>query len=113
MTYLTLPVGSAVSVAGIQLSEHNRQPITLSADKIEQSQRMADGSLRKYFIANKYTINLSWNDLPSTSLYTVDGKYGALDIKSWYDSIQVTPVEVILKTNVEYGSPGTVNSSIT
>ena len=54
-----------------------------------------------------------FRSLPSTSLYTVDGKYGALDIKSWYDSIQVTPVEVILKTNVEYGSPGTVNSSIT
>ena len=33
----------------------------------------------------KESINVSWNKLPSFSTYTVDGGYGALDIKSFYD----------------------------
>ena len=46
---------------------------------------MANGTLRKFFVADKKSINVSWNILPSFSTFTVDGGYGAMDIRSFYD----------------------------
>lgn len=86
MSYLTLPGGSLVTLNSNALSEHNRQPASMFKERIEQSQRMADGTLRKFYVAEKHTIDLSWNDLPSRSTFTVDNKWGALDIKDFYES---------------------------
>ena len=41
--------------------------------------------MRKYYIADKETISVSWNMIPSFSSYTVDGKISALDMKEFYD----------------------------
>ena len=46
---------------------------------------MNNGTLRKFFVADKENISVSWNMLPSSYTYTVDGGYGALDLKSFYD----------------------------
>jgi len=47
------------------LSDHNRSPIDFSNERIEQRQRMANGTMRSYFIADKLRLSLSWNMLPS------------------------------------------------
>jgi hypothetical protein len=86
MAYITLPVGSTISINSNLLTEHNRQPISISTNRIEQITRMSNGTARKFFIADKLTVSASWNKLPSRSTFTVDGKYGALDIKDLYDS---------------------------
>ncbi len=86
MAYITLPVGSLIYLnTTLKLSEHNRQPISIQHNRIEKQQRMANGTLRKFFIADKKSINVSWNMLPSFSTFTVDGGYGAMDIKAFYD----------------------------
>lgn len=83
---LTLPVGALVTIAGTNnLSEHNRQPVTISINRIENTQRMSNGTMRKFFIADKKTISISWNMLPSYSTYTVDGGWGARNIKEFYE----------------------------
>ena len=69
-----------------RVSEHNRGPLTLDNNRIEQSTRMADGTLRKYFIADKLNISVSWDMLPSFRNETVDGGWGAEDIKAFYES---------------------------
>lgn len=90
---LTLPVGSLLFIdtgtdastpTWTKLSEHNRQPVSLDTNRIERVERMANGTMRKIFIADKYTIQCSWNTLPSTSTMTVDGGYGAEQIRSFY-----------------------------
>lgn len=81
---LVLPVGSALSLDGNQLSEHNRGPITISFNTIEKSQRMASGTMRRFFIDTYRTLSVSWQMLPSTSALTVDGKYGATQIRDLY-----------------------------
>jgi hypothetical protein len=86
MSYLTLPGGSLITINGNALSEHNRQAATMFKERIEQSQRMADGTLRKFFVAEKHTLDLSWSDLPSKASFTVDNKWAALDIKDFYES---------------------------
>jgi hypothetical protein len=88
MAAMTLPVGSIITIAGSSLSEHNRQPVQLSNNRIESSQRMANGTLRKFFVADKESISVSWGMLPSFNTFTVDGGWGARDLKNFYESAQ-------------------------
>lgn len=69
-----------------RLSEHNRSPLSINTERIESSQRMANGTLRKYFIADKLNLSVSWEMLPSFRNETVDGAWGAEDIKNFYES---------------------------
>jgi hypothetical protein len=82
---ITLPVGALITIGGNSLSEHNRQPVQISINRIEKTQRMSNGTMRKFFIADKKNITVSWNMLPSRTTYTVDGFYGARDIKDFYE----------------------------
>lgn len=89
MPALILPVGSALFIqdaagAWQKLTEHNRSPISVDTQRFEQTIRMANGSLRKLFIADKKTVSTSWSMLPSYTSMTVDGGWGAEDIKSFY-----------------------------
>jgi hypothetical protein len=89
---LTLPVGSALYIdtsandtpVWVKLSEHNRAPISIDTTRIEKTQRMTGGTLRKIWIADKKTISTSWSMLPTNDAMTVDGGYGAGSIRSFY-----------------------------
>ena len=89
MAAINLPVGSALFIqdaAGTwqKITEHNRAPISLDVQRFEQTSRMANGSLRKLFIADKKSLSTSWSMLPSYSTMTVDGGWGAEDLKTFY-----------------------------
>jgi hypothetical protein len=95
-----LPRGSAIQVYArdlyanpadttkdwIKLTEHNRSEIGVTPERIEQTQRMANGTLRKFFVADKKQFSVSWRMLPGTRGYTVDGQWGALDLIEFYNS---------------------------
>jgi hypothetical protein len=49
----------------IILSDHNRSELSLSSQRIETRQRMINGTMRSYHIADKVAINTSWSRLPS------------------------------------------------
>jgi len=51
-------------------SDHNREAIDVSIERIEQRQRMANGTMRSYHIADKLKITTSWNLLPSRSSFS-------------------------------------------
>lgn len=92
----------------IILSDHNREEINFTSQRIEQRQRTINGRMRSYHIADKRTISFSWNMLPSRSFfqnanfdvdtglspytnssneeYTVDGGAGGVQILDWYNS---------------------------
>lgn len=93
---ITLPSGSALYINTNKLSEHNRSPISISYDKIEKSQRMADGTMRKFFIANKKQISVSWSMLPSYSTMTLDTGFGALDLRHLYETLGSSAFPVTL-----------------
>ena len=108
------------------LSDHNRQPIVIVPNRIEQVQRMADGSMRKFVIASKNVIDTSWTSLPSASQTissqagkslgsstftpTVDGKMGAGFIKAFYDANVFNPVYVKV-TYAKDNSTGTSHTA--
>lgn len=112
MTY-SIKAGIAVSIDGtnwFQLTDHNRQPIQYTPQRIEQSQRMADGSMRKMVIANKGLYDVSWQSVPSASQTitsqsgktlpsyqpTVDGNYGAGFMKAFYEKYVFQPIWIKL-----------------
>lgn len=92
----------------IILTDGNRGEISLSSQRIESRQRMINGNMRSYWIADKLNLSTSWNRIPSRaysetvsfnstngqiindpseySMYTVDGGAGGVDILSWYEN---------------------------
>jgi len=96
----------------IVLSDHNRAPMSLSQQRIENRQRMVNGTMRSYHIADKVSISCSWNRIPSRSYsrnvlfddlgnpttlvsegvyaeyseYTVDGGAGGVELLDWYEN---------------------------
>lgn len=89
---MTLPVGSVLyfdtsltdTPTWVKLSEHNRSPVSIDTERIEKTQRMSGGTLRKVWIADKKTISTTWSMLPTNDAMTVDGGYGAASLRSFY-----------------------------
>lgn len=91
------------------LSDHNRSPISIASQRIEQRQRTINGRMRSYHISDKLVISMSWTMLPSRRYseapffdpntgesdkkntneeYTVDGGAGGVDLLEWYETHQ-------------------------
>jgi hypothetical protein len=91
----------------IILSDHNRAAIDFKPTRIEQKQRMINGRMRSYHIADKLQISTSWTMLPSRSFisdpnfepnglsqytdsqvnqYTIDGGAGGSELLDWYEN---------------------------
>ncbi|UEM46849.1 minor tail protein [Streptomyces phage Targaryen] len=68
------------------VTDHNRGELSIDVERIEKKQRMADGTMRKYIVADKRTFGVSWQNLPHSSSYTVDGFWGARQLKSFFDA---------------------------
>ena len=49
----------------MKVSDHNRSPLTVDVERIENKQRMVDGTLRRHVVAKKRTWSTSWDKLPS------------------------------------------------
>lgn len=91
----------------IILSDDNRSAIDFSPTRIERRERMINGRMRSYHIADKMTVSTSWDLLPSRSYftdpefdpttgeslyknianqeYTSDGGAGGVEILDWYE----------------------------
>jgi hypothetical protein len=90
------------------LSDDNRGELQFNPTRIEQRQRTINGRMRSYHIADKLTMSLSWNNLPSRGFYlppdfnvttgaspykkianqehTSDGGAGGVEILDWYEN---------------------------
>lgn len=68
-----------------KITEHNRSSLDLGTDRIEKVVRTSNGTLRKTHIADKRKFQLSWDMLPSYRTLTVDGGWGAEDLRSFYN----------------------------
>jgi hypothetical protein len=98
MAYL-LDAGVQVSLTGAngswqKLTDHNREPIQMSVELIESQSRMANGKMRKYVIAKKDRISVSWKYVPSKQLETADGFLGAAWLESFYHSNADIPIHL-------------------
>lgn len=88
------------------LSDHNRGEISFSNNRIESRERMVNGRMRSYYVADKLSVSTSWDMLPSRAYhlypefnsngisdynrinneeFTVDGGAGGADMLEWYE----------------------------
>jgi len=75
-----------------KLTDHNRDAIDISTERIESANRMANGSMRKYVIAQKDKISASWKYVPSKESETVDGYRSAAWIEAFYHANAGLPI---------------------
>ena len=88
------------------LSDHNRGELNFTPTRIEKRQRTINGRMRSYHIADKLTMSVSWNNLPSRGYYqdagflgtglspdkkttgefTADGGAGGVELLDWYEN---------------------------
>jgi hypothetical protein len=95
------------------LSDDNRSFLDFGSIRIEKRERMVNGRMRSYHIADKKTLSLGWNLLPSRAFsgtpnfnsvtglsditnsgqpgtadtsYTTDGGAGGVEILDWYNN---------------------------
>ena len=67
-----------------KVTEHNRSPLEINVERIESITRTSNGTLRKNHIADKRSFSVSWEMLPSYRDLTVDGGWGAEDLRQFY-----------------------------
>lgn len=58
------------------ITDHNRGPVSFSYENIEKVQRMANGFMRKYVVAQKRLISTDWSMVPSVASVNSIIKYG-------------------------------------
>jgi hypothetical protein len=87
---MLMPRGSILQIESDgtyhKVTEHNRSAFDISPQRIETQTRMVNGSLRKFWIADKRAFSLSWDMLPHSTDLTVDGQWGAEDLQNFYYS---------------------------
>jgi hypothetical protein len=89
---------------GNPITEHNRKPLNIDIDRIERSQRMANGHLRKYIVAKKKKFSVSWDMLPKGVSFAVDGKWAGGAIESFCDTqndsftLEITNIDATVET---------------
>lgn len=85
---MKLPLQCGISVDDVdgvkKLTDHNRAAISVDWTKIENKQRMANGTLRKFVVSEKRKFKVSWTNLPNKDSVTVDGYWGADSIEAFY-----------------------------
>lgn len=70
----------------LSVTDHNRSELDIDVERIETSKRMANGTMRKYVVADKRTFSCSWSMLPNSRNFTVDGHAGADEIENFYNT---------------------------
>lgn len=80
------------------ITDHNRGPAQISYETIENSARMANGTMRKFITANKKNISFSWTDVPAAAGYpfTSDSNLAGTFLKSFYEENVYNPVWIKL-----------------
>lgn len=86
----------------IILSDHNRNELSISKQRIETRQRMINATMRSYHIDDKINISVGWDNLPSRS-YSTLAKYdsaGQLITQSKVANFVAGDFTIIVDTNV-------------
>lgn len=87
------------------LSDHNRKDIQFKPQRIEKRERMINGRMRSYHIADKLNISMQWNMLPSRS-YGANPNFDTETGKSPYAGNAGRPNSVDLEFTTDGGAGG-------
>lgn len=80
-----------MTLDGIKVTDHGRQPLSESTERIGTDKRMANGTLRRQYVGVRRKWQVTWENLPSTNsvpngLKTADGGMAGEDIENFFYS---------------------------
>lgn len=101
-------LASGNTIVWNKVSDHNRQPLSVSVERIEQATRMANGTLRKFYVDDKKSFSVSWTMLPGKRAHTADGYWGAEDLITFYQSDEG---KATFRIKLNYSKDGTNQES--
>lgn len=82
----TYPIDAIMKWNGIEVSDHNRGPLSVTYEKFVIDHRMIDGGLRRLSLGrDRRTFKADWKSLFKDDA-TVDGFMGYDSIKEFYES---------------------------
>lgn len=87
------------------LSDDNRSEITVDQDRIEKRERMINGRMRSYHVADKLKISTSWNMLPSRA-YALSPEFNASNGSSTYNGSYGKPTGADAQYTSDGGAGG-------
>jgi len=92
----------------LTLSDDNRGPIEFSVERIEKRERMINGRMRSYHIADKLSISASWDMLPSRSFALAPDfdENGRPDLVTSSEGKLVTPYGSAFYADQQYTTDG-------
>lgn len=71
----------------IQISDHGRSALSISIERIENKNRMADGTLRRYVVAKKKNFSCSWDNFPSVKTsFLANGDWAGNEMEAFHNS---------------------------
>ena len=77
----------------LYLSDDSRSDLSISFERIEHKQRMINGTMRSYHVADKRTYSTSWKGLPSrkdfvseVEMKNLNNFAGGQEILDWYNT---------------------------
>lgn len=88
---------AAPSGGKLTLSDHSRSALSISYEIIENSQRMANGTMRKSIISKKKSFSCSWEMLPTVETHVVDNNAHALSMRDFYEKYCFLPMTLTLR----------------
>lgn len=80
-----MPIDALMQWDGVDITDHGRAPITVDTEKLMNEQRMVDGTLRRYIVAEKRTWSVSWENLFSKDEGAVDGYISGESMLKFYN----------------------------
>jgi uncharacterized protein YgiM (DUF1202 family) len=112
---MSYPIQSGIHVSlnnstWYKLTDHNRAEITITPELIQNESRMANGTLKKYVVAQKDKISTSWSFVPSKTSECVDGNKSAAWLESFYKANVGIPIYI--KVIVSEITTGTARGSV-
>lgn len=68
-----------------QISDHGRDALSISVERLENKQRMANGTMRRYVVAKKYSFSMAYTNLPSVATsFLANGQPGQW-MEDWHN----------------------------
>lgn len=83
---MKFPKNAIMEWDGNKITDHNRSELSVDIERIENVKRMANGTLRKYVVADKRKFSVSWDNLPHVKEWTVDGYWGGREMEAFYNT---------------------------
>jgi hypothetical protein len=84
MAVVYLPRGSIMKWNTNKITEHNRSEFSMTPERIKYSERTANGTLREWVVATKWTFDCSWDNVPAETVRTVDNAWGGKAMDTFY-----------------------------